>query len=104
MKRRDVVFLVLGVVLSFSLGLGRSTASAQSRAVSATPVPSTTIITTPEGKVLYESSEPGAVLSGNDLAFKIDHTRDGRVVGTLMVKVAGKWKPAELSSINALAR
>ena len=39
---------------------------------------------------------PG-VVSANDLAFQIERTEPGRAIGTLMVRVDGKWVVAELT-------
>jgi hypothetical protein len=35
---------------------------------------------------------PGArVVSGPDLGFRVESTRDGRAVGTLVVRIDGQW-------------
>jgi hypothetical protein len=31
------------------------------------------------------------ILSGNDIGFRVEGNREGRVSGTLMVRVNGKW-------------
>jgi hypothetical protein len=39
------------------------------------------------------------VLSGNDVGFRFDHVdRDGSAVGTLMVKVDGRWVEARFGA------
>jgi hypothetical protein len=39
---------------------------------------------------------PPGVISGNDIAFRLDRTESGRAIGKLMVRVDGKWLEADL--------
>jgi hypothetical protein len=38
-----------------------------------------------------------AILSGSDVGFRIEQTRDGIPVGTIVVRVDGRWVAAESS-------
>ena len=39
-----------------------------------------------------QSAQPGVtILSGNDLGFRVDGNREGRAIGTLMVRINGQW-------------
>ena len=40
----------------------------------------------------FTSQAPAArVLSGPDIGFRVESTRDGRAVGTLVVRINGQW-------------
>ena len=40
-------------------------------------------------------TEGPRVLSGNDIGFRVERTRDGVQIGTLVVRVDGRWVEAE---------
>lgn len=49
--------------------------------------------------VLAQQSNEPRVLSGSDLGFRIDGmSRDGVPIGTLVVRVDGKWVPPQFQS------
>lgn len=104
MRMRDISFLLLGAAVALLLGLAKPEVEAQSKAVSVRQVDSGKIVTTPDGKIISESTSPEVILTGADLGLKVDYSKEGRVVGTLMARVDGRWEPVELSPINALAR
>ena len=98
MKFRDVSFVALGVVLAVVVGLGHSVATAQPAPEK--PAAPKTQVTQVDG--MPEDQRP--LLSSDNLALRVEREKDGRVVGVLMAKVGGKWKPVELTAGNAFAR
>ena len=117
MKIRDVSFLVAGIILAAVVGALNPVADAQTT-IETRPGTSSVVTTTPDGKVvttqttdpavanrtvINDETTPDVIFTGDDVGLKIDHMRINRVVGTLVVRVDGKWQPVELESMNALA-
>jgi len=68
----------------------------------ATPVQRQTVTVQPDGSsTTVEELKNVVVLE--DVGLRVDGEHDGRVVGTLVAKVNGRWVAVELSSTNALA-
>jgi hypothetical protein len=93
MNGRFAVCRALLVALVFCAGAAAATVAGQVALAQTTP---------PE---FVRPSAPGQpaqepkVLSGADIGFRFDHQdREGAVVGTLMVKVNGKWVEARFGS------
>lgn len=42
-------------------------------------------------------TEGMTIVSGNDIGFRVDRTRDGVQIGTLVVRVNGRWVEADTS-------
>jgi hypothetical protein len=40
-------------------------------------------------------NEPGRVISGSDLGFRIDDVKNGKIVGQFVVRVRGQWREIE---------
>ncbi len=54
---------------------------------------------------LAQARQNGAVVSGNDLGFRLDGTdRSGNPTGTLVIRVDDKWIEARFSMISRLIR
>jgi hypothetical protein len=54
--------------------------------------------------VAYGRQAPSGVVSGNDLAFRVETNHGTTPVGTLLIRVGTEWVPAELSAIQTLQR
>ncbi len=46
--------------------------------------------------VVRAQSTPGTILMGPDFGFQITGSRNGRPIGTLVVRLDGKWVPVQL--------
>lgn len=51
-----------------------------------------------------EITEGTPILSGNDIGFRVERTRDGVPIGTLVVRIDGRWVEAGTSVRVTLAR
>jgi len=51
-----------------------------------------------------EITEGTVILSGNDIGFRVERTRDGVPIGTLVVRIDGRWVEAGTSVRVTLAR
>ena len=51
-----------------------------------------------------EITEGTVILSGNDIGFRVERTRDGMPIGTLVVRIDGRWVEAGSSVRVTLAR
>ena len=76
MQRWIVLWLAsLAVVAGFTSALMRAQAASQ------VPAPYTSQAPAPAARVV----------SGADIGFRVESTRDGRAVGTLVVRIDGQW-------------
>jgi len=66
------------------------------------PVQRQTMMVTPHGSST-SVEELNSVVVLEDVGLRVDGEHDGRVVGTLVAKVDGRWVAVELSSTNARA-
>jgi len=51
-----------------------------------------------------EITEGTVILSGNDIGFRVERTRDGVPIGTLVVRIDGRWVEAGSSVRVTLTR
>jgi hypothetical protein len=68
------------------------------------PVSRTAMTTTTDGAIVSLQGGSARPVVNGDVAIRIEGTHDGRVVGTLVVKVDGKWVDVQLASANMRAR
>lgn len=80
---RSIALLVLGLLLGAGM-----TVTAQMSKVTAVPPP-------PAGGV---SADAAQIVTSSDLALRIDGRRDGKVVGTLMMKSGEEWVEVQIGS------
>ena len=85
---RSAALLLAGAVL----GAGLTSLTAQTSKVSQVPPPGSSVVSV--------AAESGQLVSGPDLALRIDERIDGRVTGTLMVKSGETWLEVRLASQN----
>jgi CBS domain containing-hemolysin-like protein len=103
MKKRSIqVAVALLVLVAFA-------AVVHAQMTSATLPPSRptemTITTDTQGRVLSQSASPSdpLVLSGDQVGIRVAGVRNGKVFGTLVVKVDGKWSEVHVVGENTPA-
>ncbi len=89
---RPVVRTVLVLFIGVILGIAVSSVRAQSK-VSTIPPSSTTPVVQGDAQMM----------SGGDVAIRIDGRRNGKVVGTLMTRVDGAWTEVQLATQSGIA-
>lgn len=89
---RKITFALVGVALLVSGYL----------LAQALPQGPSRITTTTDGQIVAIQGGDSPAVNG-DVAVRIEGTHDGRVLGTLVVKVNGKWTEVLLASKNMRA-
>ena len=44
--------------------------------------------------------DPGRIISGNDIGFRVEDVKNNRLVGRFVVRVNGQWRDVEESAIT----
>jgi hypothetical protein len=63
------------------------------------------VLTSAQGRLQVPGQPPlitegTTILSGNDIGFRVERTQDGVPIGTLVVRVDGRWVEARQSRSN----
>jgi hypothetical protein len=90
--------MMLVFVVGLFAGAG-TVAWAQAQRVSALPSPGQrfTITTDSAGHVLSTTTKEPFTLTNEAVGLRVSGTREGRVVGTLVAKIDGKWVEVQLA-------
>lgn len=101
--RKTHFVAMLGFLVGLALGAG-SLAFAQAQRASMPVQDRTFMITTDTaGKVLSSTAAEPVTLSNEALSLKVTGEHHGRVVGTLMAKVDGRWVEVQFAPQDSFA-
>lgn len=102
--RKSHFVALLGFVVGVVLGAG-SLAFAQAQRVGAAPVQDHTFAITTDiaGNVLSSTATEPLTLSNESLGLKVTGEHQGRVVGTLMANVEGRWVEVQFAPQDSFA-
>jgi hypothetical protein len=52
------------------------------------------------GQAPPQPDDPGRIISGNDIGFRVEDVKNNRLVGRFVVRVNGQWREVEESAIT----
>jgi len=93
MKKLPLVVFVW-LLSMFAVGVWAS-GQAPPQAIPLPPAPAP-----PARGVPPAQDDPGRIISGNDIGFRVEDVKNNRLVGRFVVRVNGQWREVEESAIT----